>query len=210
MPKIITARQGDCFINTCKEEGFAWETIWDRPENQQLRQKRKNLNILKKGDQIYIPDLELKEVPAQTEQKHTFVVRSRTVNFTLTLLNLGKPRANEDYILKVDGFIYRTGTTDETGTITEMIPPRTRYGLLLVGEKQEEITINFGYVDPIEEISGVQVRLQNLGFYEGEINDELSPETVVAIAEFQRSVELSGEGELNEETRLKLVEIHGS
>ncbi|MCY7375531.1 MAG: peptidoglycan-binding protein [Pyrinomonadaceae bacterium] len=112
--------------------------------------------------------------------------------------------------MKISGFTHCSGQTDETGTLTAMIPPKARYGLLLLGEKREEITINFGYVDPIEEVSGVQTRLQNLGFYEGEIKDELSPETVAAIAEFQRSVELSGEGDLNEETRQKLVEAHGS
>lgn len=210
MPKIITARRGDCFINICKQEGFDWETVWDHPENRRLRQERKKLNILKKGDRVYIPDLELKEFSAQTEQRHTFVVRNRSVNFTLTLLNLGEPRANEKYILKIGGLAHCSGQTDETGTLTATIPPKARYGLLLLGEEREEIKINFGYVDPIDEISGVQTRLQNLGFYEGAINDELDPETVAAVAEFQRSVELSGEGELNDETRRKLVEAHRS
>lgn len=209
MPKIFTVREGDCFINICKREGFFWETVWNHAENQKLREHRKHLNILKKGDRIYIPDLEIKEYSGETEQCHEFRLVGATVEFTLTLLNLGQPRADEDYILKVNGNS-RTGRTDENGTLTERIPARARYGLLLLGEKQEEITINFGYVDPIDEISGVQRRLQNLGLYEGEIDDELNMETVAAIAEFRRSVELSGEGELTEETRQKLVEVHGS
>ena len=210
MPKIITAKQGDCFINICKQEGFFWETVWNLPENQQLRQKRKKLNILKKGDQIYIPDFDIKEVSGQTEQLHKFVVHNMLIDFTLTLLNLGKPRANEDYTLKIGGFIYRKGRTDETGTLTEKIPSKTSRGLLLLGENQEEIEINFGYLDPIEEISGVQTRLRNLGFYQGIVNDEIDLETTEAIAEFQRSVKISGEGELNDETRQKLIEVHGS
>ena len=209
MPKIITARQGDCFINICKQEGFFWETIWNHPENQQLQQKRKKLNIIKNGDQIYIPDLEIKEYSGETEQCHNFQLIGSTVRFSLTLMNLGQPRANEDYILKIDGHS-RNGTTDENGALSEQIPAKARYGLLLLGENREEININFGYLDPIDEISGVQRRLQNLGFYEGEISDELNLETTVAVAEFQRSVELSGEGELNDETRQKLVEVHGS
>ena len=40
------------------------------------------------------------------------------------------------------------------------------FSSLLIAINQEEITINFGYMDPIDEISGVQRRLQNLGFYE--------------------------------------------
>ncbi len=209
MPKIITAREGDCFINVCKQERFFWEMVWNRPENQKLREQRKNLNILKKGDQIYIPDLELKEYSAVTERRHTFCLQGAKVHFTLTLLNLGKPRANENYVLVIDGK-FQNGRTDEEGKLSEMIPPNARRGLLLIGEDQEEIAINFGFVDPIEEISGIQRRLQNLGFYEGEIDDELNPETSTAIAEFKRSVELPGEGELNEETRQKLVQVHGS
>ncbi len=209
MAKIITAREGDCFINICKEEGFFGETVWNHPENQELRQKRKQLNIIKKGDRIFIPDFEIKEYSGETEQCHTFYLIGSLIQFSLTLLNLGQPRANEDFILKIDGKS-RNGKTDENGTLNEQIPSKARYGLLLLGENQEEITINFGYIDPIDEISGVQQRLQNLGFYEGEIDDELNLETVAAIAEFQRSVELSGEGELNEETRQKLVEVNGS
>lgn len=209
MPKVIITKKGDCFINICNHEGFYWETVWNHPKNQKLRELRKKHNIIKKGDRVYIPDLEIQEFQVETERRHSFCLKSERVNFTLTLMDLGLPRANENYILVVNGQ-FRTGTTDDNGTLTESIPPKVRNGRLLLGEKQEEITINFGYVDPIEEISGVQTRLQNLGFYEGEIDDELNEETIAAIAEFQRSVNLSGEGELNDETRQALVKANGS
>src|SRR5438128_318852 len=112
MPKIILANRGDCFINVCKKEGFFWETIWKHPENQPLREKRKELNILKKGDRIYMPDRELKQVSKATEQEHVFLLKGTPVNFTLTLKNLGQPRANEDYILSIDGSSSRRGRTD--------------------------------------------------------------------------------------------------
>ena len=209
MAKIIIAKEGDCFINICSQEGFYWETVWNHPENQQLRELRKKHNILKKGDRIHIPDWEIKEYRAETEKRHTYQVKVPRANFTLTLMTLGQPRANEDYTLIINGHS-RTGTTDETGTFTESIPPKARYGRLLLGEHREEFTINFGYIDPIEEMSGVQKRLKNLGFFMGEIGDEVTDETTRAIAEFQRSVEISGNGELTDETRQKLVEVHGS
>jgi hypothetical protein len=209
MPKIITAREGDCLINICKKEGFFWEKIWNLPENRALREQRKHLNIIKEGDRIHICDLELREYPAQTEQLHTFRLESSKVEFTLTLLNLGQPRANEKYSLVVDGK-FQNGSTDEDGKLREMIPPDARRGLLFLGDKREEVAINFGYIDPIEELSGVQRRLQNLGFYEGAIDDDFNTETVAAIAEFQRSERISGEGELTGETRRKLLEVHGS
>lgn len=209
MPKIIMAREGDCLINVSSTEGHFWETVWNHPQNAELRERREHLNIIKEGDHVFIPDIELKEYSGETERRHRFEVRGRRANFTLTLMNLGKPRANETYILIVDG-TSRTGQTDENGTLSEPIPPKARYGRLLLGAEQEEFEINFGYMDPIEEFSGVQKRLQNLGFYPGPINNESNIELTTAIAEFQRSEMLSGEGTLNDETRQKLVEVHGS
>jgi N-acetylmuramoyl-L-alanine amidase len=208
MTKIVTVGTGDCFINISKQEGFFWETVWGHPENSNLRQQRKHYNIIKAGDEIYIPDLTTKTVSRETEKEHLFRIKGKPTYFTLTLLSLGQPRANENYILTVDGES-RRGCTDENGTLRERIPAKARYGLLLLGEDQEEITINFGYIDPIDEVSGVQRRLQNLGFYEGEIDGELNEDTVAGIAEFQRSVEISGEGELTDETRQRLVEANG-
>jgi N-acetylmuramoyl-L-alanine amidase len=137
------------------------------------------------------------------------VRKGLTVQFTLTLLDLGQPRANLHYILIVKG-ISREGSTDAGGTLTESIPADACEGQLLLGDKQEEIRLDFGYVDPIQEISGVKSRLRNLGFYDGEVDDELTPETSAAIAEFQRSANLTGEGELSDETRNALVEAHGN
>lgn len=209
MSKIIILKRGDCLSNISKQERFLWETIWEHPENTKLRQQRKNPNILKEGDGLYIPNLELKEISAETEKCHVFVLERQVARFTLTLLDLGKPRANENYILRVEGRTPVQGKTDSTGTLSEPIPRNAREGLLLLGENEEKIIVNFGYVDPIEEISGVKIRLQNLGFYDGEIDDEMTSETEGAIAEFQRSVNLSGEGQLNDETRQALVAAHG-
>src|SRR5262245_58340531 len=103
MAKTITIRDGDCLINISKQEGFFWETVWNHPQNSDLRQKRKHLNILKKGDRVYIPDREIREETGETEKRHRFCLKGHPARFTLTLLELGIPRANEKYILKVDG-----------------------------------------------------------------------------------------------------------
>jgi Putative peptidoglycan binding domain len=208
MPKTITIEIGDCFINISTQEGFFWDTIWNHPQNAALRRRRKHLNILKEGDEVFIPDRTIKEISRETDKTHYFVRKGFPARFTLTLLDMGQPRANERYVLIVGGKS-QEGRTGPDGKLSEPIPPDARNGLLLLGENEEEITIDFGYVDPIEEISGVKSRLQNLGFYDGEVDDELTTETVGSVAEFQRSVALPGEGELNEETRQALVIAHG-
>jgi Putative peptidoglycan binding domain len=209
MSKTLIAEAGDCLINLSRREGFSWKTIWNHPQNAALRERRQHLNIIKKGDQVFIPDFTTAEFARPTDQLHKFVVEGLTTRFTLTLLDLGKPRAKERYVLTVNG-ISRQGLTDKNGMLSEPIPPTAQVGTLLVGDNQEEFTIDFGYIDPIGEISGVKTRLQNLGFYEGEIDDEITPELSSAIAEFHRSVNLPGEGELTDATRNALVQSHGS
>src|SRR5215470_16606672 len=98
MAKTITIQNGDCLINTCDQEGMSWENVWNHPQNQELKSKRKNPNILKKGDRLYIPDKQYKEDPAQTEARHSYKVKIKKVKFTVTLLDLGKPRSDEKWI----------------------------------------------------------------------------------------------------------------
>ena len=209
LSKTIIAEEGDCFINLSHREGFSWKTVWDHPQNADLRRLRQHLNILKKGDEVFIPDFTPSEFDKPTGHLHKFSVECFTINFTLTLLNSGKPRAKERYVLAVDG-VSRQGSTDENGTLSERISPLAQEGTLLVGDNQQEFIIAFGHVDPIAEISGLKSRLQNLGFYEGEIDDEASPEFSSAIAEFHRSIGVSGEGEVNDTTRNALIQSHGS
>ena len=210
MAKTIKVKRGDCLVNICYRENLPWEAVWNHPQNSSLKDKRKNPNILKEGDLLYIPDREYKEESRPTEDQHVFVVESATVKFTLTLLDLGKPLAKQDWILKVNGDEIANGTTDDNGTLEAQIPANARKGYLFVGEKKEKYKVRFGYVDPIDEMTGVQSRLKNLGFYHGSVDDIKGPLTTAAIAEFQRMVEISGEGKLTDETKQKLVEFHGS
>jgi N-acetylmuramoyl-L-alanine amidase len=210
MAKTIKVKRGDCLVNICHHENLSWETVWNHPQNSSLKEKRKNPNILKEGDELYIPDREYKHESAQTEKQHVYKVENKTVKFSLTLLDLGKPLANQKWTLKVDGSEVAKGETDENGTFEAQIPASANNGLLLVGDKPDEYKIRFGYVDPIDEVSGVQSRLKNLGFYYGQVDDVNGPLTTAAIAEFQRMVEITGEGKLTDETKQKLVEVHGS
>jgi len=197
-------------VNICDLEGLFWERVWDHPQNQALKDKRKNPNILKKGDKLYVPDKEYKQDPAQTEATHTYKVRTKKVKFSVALLELGEPRADEEWVLKINGDEVAKGTTDGNGTLEAQIPAGAKNGWLFVGEKQDEYKVRFGYIDPIDEVSGIQSRLKNLGFYYGQVDDINGPLTTAAIAEFQRMIEITGEGELTDETKQKLVEFHGS
>lgn len=67
-----TVRQGECISSIAYEYGFFPNTIWNHPDNEQLKQLRKDMNLLEVGDIVKIPEKEEKEESAASEQKHRF------------------------------------------------------------------------------------------------------------------------------------------
>ena len=72
MPEDYIIKQGDCLHSIALGRGLIWSTIWNHPSNSALKSLRKDPNILKEGDPLFIPDLELKQEPRGADQKHTF------------------------------------------------------------------------------------------------------------------------------------------
>jgi len=209
----ISIKQGQCIESIAFKYGFFPETVWEHPDNADLKKQRRNPNALKPGDVVVVPDLRLRSEKAVTEKRHRYRRRGVPSRFTLVLEEGGEPRANERYVLWIDGES-REGMTDQNGALSEPISPSAQTGRLLIGEgeDQEELLLNFGHVDPIDDLSGVQGRLKNLGLYEGPIDGEPSDETTAAIAAFQASVGLESDGKLDDENRTRnaLIEEHGS
>jgi N-acetylmuramoyl-L-alanine amidase len=185
-----------------------WETIWKHPENASLRSIRKP-DVLYPGDPLFIPEKSAREEQGATEKRHRFRRKGVPAKLHLQLMKDGQPRANETYSLNVDGKI-TTGTTDAEGKLEIRIPPNAKEAKLLLGEKQEEFTLDLGHLDPVSEVSGVQARLNNLGFYCGEVDGKLGPRTKAALKSFQKEHGLPETGEADAATRAELEEAHGS
>ncbi len=204
-------QQGDCVGSIAYEHGFFWQTLWNLAENAQLKQTRKDPNVLYPGDLLTVPALRLKEEPGATEARHMFCLKGVPEVFRLRLLNAwGKPRANIEYVLWIEGVSWR-GTTDADGELQHPIPPNAREGRLIIGqgEGREEIALALGHLDPVAEITGVQMRLQNLGFGCGEPDGKSDAEMSSALAHFQRSAGLQASGKLDDATRQELQQRHG-
>ena len=208
MPKY-KVKQGEDIESIAKKFGLFWETVWNDPKNAKLGTKLKTPNQLLPGDVIFILEKSVKEESGATGQRHQFRRKGVPSMLRLQLLDEGKPRANETYVLNIDGDLF-TGTTDKNGMIEQPIPPDAKQGKLLIGEDQEEYLLYLNYIDPINEISGVQGRLLNLGFDCGEIDGVLGPETEATLKEFQQKYKLFESGKIDEATRNKLLEVHGS
>jgi len=207
-----TVRQGDCIMSIAEGLGFYWETIWDHPQNSGLKQLRKDPNILFPGDQVFVPPKTERIANKPVDQRATFVKKSVLVQVKLRLLDLKRqPRANLQYVAAVDG-VTSTGQSDGDGYITLNVRPNSRQLKLKVSEgaKTDEYTLPLGSIDPIEELSGVQQRLTNLGYPCGSEVGIPGEVTKTALRAFQKEMDLPDTGELDDATRAKLKEIHGT
>ena len=69
---IHTVVQGENIDVIAFKYGFHPATLWEHDENQKLRDKRKDPNLLMADDEVFIPDRELREKTVHTGKRHTF------------------------------------------------------------------------------------------------------------------------------------------
>jgi uncharacterized Zn-binding protein involved in type VI secretion len=203
-------RQGECISSIAKDTGHFWDTIWSYPLNKELKQRRADPNVLLPGDAVFIPGRRSREASGSTDQHHKFRRRGEPAMLRLRVLENGRARANEAYELDIDGRVF-SGTTDAEGMLAHPIPPDARNARLIIGGGaiRDEYVLNLGQVDPVDELTGVQARLANLGYDCGPIDNRLGSQTKWAIEQFQANHQLAPTGEPDEATRQKLVEAYG-
>ena len=86
MPEKYIVQQGECLSSIAFEKGFLWETIWNHSENQRLKSERKDPNVLQPGDELFIPDKDLKKFSKPTEAEHVFRRKGTPAKFRLRIL----------------------------------------------------------------------------------------------------------------------------
>ncbi|HBP18834.1 MAG TPA: hypothetical protein DEA08_13750 [Planctomycetes bacterium] len=67
-----------------------------------------------------------------------------------------------------------------------------------------------GGLAPPEDTSGLQQRLNNLGYHCGEEDGQAGAVTRQRLEAFQRAAGLETSGQLDDATKAKLLELHGS
>jgi N-acetylmuramoyl-L-alanine amidase len=189
--------------------GFFWETLWNHQQNAELKAQRKNPAVLLPGDRVFIPEKRSKEESGSTGQVHTFRMKGVPAWLNLRIVDeWGEPRAGLSYTLLIDGQ-KRTGVVPKDGLISQSIHPRAKSACLKL-ETGEEWSLQLGWVNPVEYASGVQARLKNLGYQQGEVSGKADDITREAIQRFQADQDLAPSGEADTETRAALVRSHGT
>ena len=211
-----TIARGECLSSIAKQYGFSdYQIIYNHAENAGFKQKRSNPNIIFPGDVLFIPDKEIKEVSCATDKKHKFQAKVPKVMLRICLEDdLQQPYVNTKYRLVVGSDTYE-GTTDGSGILEQEIQPDATEGEVTIwpgppdpADPGISFPLSLGDLDPVEELSGVQARLENLGFDCGSGEDASSPEMVEALKGFQTKFGLTVSGEIDDATRNKLRELH--
>lgn len=197
----------DSILSIAKANGFWWSTVWNHPKNAQLKALRKTPEVLQAGDEVYVPKAEPKKVSKPNEARHKFKLKGEQAKFKVRLMMLDEPRANEDYILVIDGTI-KTGKTDGNGMIETDVPNDAKSGVLKLQNGKEQYPITLGRLDPMDSPSGVRQRLIKLGYHpeqDSAAEDEMPGDTLKL---FQEKNQLTVSGELDGATKNKLQELH--
>lgn len=236
MSSTHVVRQGDCLSSIADRYGHFWETIWNHPDNGALKELRQDPNVLLPGDEVFVPERQEKEESGATAARHRFKKKGVPAKIRLKIMQEPPPdsgdseesgdvirssaqtpqdevRADLPYRLDIDGQVSE-GSTDSEGMIEFVIPPGARRGKIILEPnttRAREIPLMLGSLDPISENRGVKQRLANLGFDCGSCaDDELSEKVEAALRFFQEEYELEVTGVIDDATRNKLKEVHGS
>src|ERR1700676_4180687 len=208
-------RQGDHLAKIANAFGFSdYHTIWNDPNNAALKQQRQNPNVLFPGDSLFIPDRQLREDSCKTDKKHKFVLKTSGLKLRLILVDqYERPIANAPCVLTL-GSNSSNLTTDGIGKIEQNLQPSERNATLVIQDAQTpfryiQLAIQIGDLDPADEVSGQTARLNNLGYFAGDVKQPDQKAFESAVEEFQCDQGLKVDGICGPNTQASLKRVHG-
>ncbi len=205
-------REGEYLTQIAARLGALPEDLWNHPKNAELRAKREHMDILSAGDILFLPD----EPPrvSLTLKKGTanrYTVTLPKVKLSLVLRDGDVPLPNEPFVIKGVGAPIE-GTTDASGRLTVDISVRVREGEIVLPKQGLSFPLHIGNMDPVREDSGVQKRLENLGFYSAPSSadeDAAAAALKAAVIAFQSAHQLEPNGTIDDALRQLLTREHG-
>lgn len=221
-------KQGDWLAQIAAHYGVAdGKTIWNDPHNAKIKQTR-SPEILFPGDRLYIPDKASKAVARATGRQHDFVSKMpQPEALRVKVLNAdGTPLAHQKFRLTVGGRKFSGVTTGDGEVVASGIGASGGHaGTLDFYEIGLTFPVAVGHLNPAQEkkpadgdhyddgVSGIQMRLANLGLDPGPPSGVLGPQTKSALQRFQATVMRrpaeKATGEMDAETRSAIIKAYG-
>jgi hypothetical protein len=207
-------KDGEYVSSIAAHYGFSnFRSVWNHPNNADLKERRKNPNILFPGDILFIPDRTSDVVPAVTEKRHRYQLTMSPLTLRLVVKDENdEPEANTVIRVTVEGKTTIVNT-DANGLLVQTIPPTAHSGGMVLqadgSATKIEIPLKIGFLHPLEELSGIRARLNNLGYSAGTTEDRGGSRLRSAIEEFQCDHGLTPDGECSPSFQEKLKEVHG-
>jgi N-acetylmuramoyl-L-alanine amidase len=192
--------QGEGMARLAIESGHFWQTLWELPENKELREARGHPEVLLPGDRVTIPPLRPKSASGATGKVHRFRRRGMPVPLTHVVRDAeGKPVGGLRYELVAGGATFAE-TTGDDGVISHWVDPMAGEATLTVWPARDGFPetlvwkIAVGHLDPVNTVSGMISRLNSLGYSAGDAGDVLTAAARQALTAFQRKegVEVTG------------------
>ena len=168
--------------------------------------KDRDAAILNPGNKIFIPEKELREESGQTEKRHRFILKHERMLILIIKNADGEPLRNQKYRLQIDDDWFE-GMTNDEGRLEQTISLDAEEGELHIAGQVRPLKV--AHLDPITTVSGVQARLNNLGFNAGPVDGKKGPKTKAAVKEFQKSRNIAVDGIVGPQTRRHLKDAYG-
>jgi N-acetylmuramoyl-L-alanine amidase len=220
MAGMHNVQQGEHLYGIAQQYGFPdWEKIWNHPQNADLKDLRKDPDVLFPGDQVFIPDPEERDENKPTDARHTFKVSTEKLKLRVVLNRFyGDPYKNTPCIVIVDAD-RQDLTTDGDALVEREIKSTATKATLMADDTvqvrdttekiQREIQAQIGFLDPVTEPSGQRARLANLGYYRLPVDTVDDDEFKSSVEEFQCEHSLAVDGICGPNTQAKLLSEHG-
>jgi hypothetical protein len=174
-------KQGDHLALLAYKFGFDADTVWNDPKNAQLRQAghlSQDPNILYPTDVLYIPGQNVPPVMKRLAPGTTNTFISTAPVMTLThKFVAADPTTYMSKAYTVQELDQLTGlTTDANGVVTFQVPVTLETATIVFTDTGEAWALRIGAMDPINTLSGIFLRLQNLGYIGSEVQfDGVNP-----------------------------------
>jgi len=207
-------KQGECINSIAYRYGLDADTIWNHPNNSNLKASRnKERNILLAGDILFIPLKEHKNFVGMPNHHYRFRRKGVTSKLQIQILDENEqPCAGIKYLLSVGTMMVRS-MTNEDGWVIAAIPPNERSGKLTIlnNGEAEECDLSLGYLDPLDTDTGLSQRLFNLGYTSTDYTKEhgFKNDKKEALLNFQIDHGLEETGELDDRTLSVIKEVYG-